>query len=397
MKDNLWTNSLLRVCAPVPMALIGSLGSMPLWLNAFADVAWLQWGAVFTSVALLAGCTQWVASHDVNTKSGPSEYGFRFWLNTFGVWSLCAFALAISWFSLETGVAMVITVLVGLLMPGMLGSFWTQPINTALNPLSWVVIGLKTLPLSMVFFSGLMVSAAGAWALHQTIAMFFPSLIALQMSAIFSVFSFVLLIQFFANSLAKLSQDATQDFESPSPAKIAAQETISSQATQQTITVLESELERHPEDLTLLKKVFEYHFELNSPKTECMAERYLVQLVESGHKISIIRVTEQMLKRCPSYKCQSIETVFRVAKILFEAQKYSLLVQLLRELHVKYDSHALIPTAYGTLAKVLFEQFGKDQEAVQVLEYVLLSHPDSPNLAKLKSQLDHIKKFQQEL
>lgn len=121
--------------------------------------------------------------------------------------------------------------------------------------------------------------------------------------------------------------------------------------------------------------------------------KYLKFLINKEYHAKALEVFMNIFRQYPKYKMNDMEDVIKMAKILQEAQKYQVLVDFLNGMHITYPNNNLIPKAYGFLAKLLHEQFGKDKEAKEILEFLLVKYPQHPIKHAVKAQLDKIQQM----
>ncbi len=121
---------------------------------------------------------------------------------------------------------------------------------------------------------------------------------------------------------------------------------------------------------------------------------YLKFLLQKGYHGKALEIFLAVFNHHKNYRMNDMEDIIKMAKILQDAREYSIIIRFLDGLHHRHPEHRLIPKAYGFLAKVLHEQFGRDKQAVSILEYILVMYPDHPIKYAVKDQIDKIAKCQ---
>jgi len=72
---------------------------------------------------------------------------------------------------------------------------------------------------------------------------------------------------------------------------------------------------------------------------------------------------------------------FELAKGFMEYQNYQQVDLLLSNLHKEYPHYPALPEAYLLLAKVLYEKLNKQQQALEVMEYLVARFQSHPRFA----------------
>lgn len=160
---------------------------------------------------------------------------------------------------------------------------------------------------------------------------------------------------------------------------------------EQALSLIEHALKDEPYNIEINDLFHKLCILANKP-AKCMhhAHQYLKFLLQRNFHAKALDIFMDIYRQDASYKPDTMGEAIKIASILNEVHKYKVLVALLDGLHKKFPNDPLIPKAYGFLAKVLFEKHGKDKQAKDILEFILVQYPDTPLKPAIKKQLDAI-------
>lgn len=108
------------------------------------------------------------------------------------------------------------------------------------------------------------------------------------------------------------------------------------------------------------------------------ANNYISALLANGQGTQAIQVFKRMQRLIPEFKPQTPEVSFDLAKSFMEKQEYEQVIGLLSGLHKGNPHFAALPEAYLLLSKVLFEKMGRQQEALETVEYLVARFQKHP-------------------
>lgn len=108
------------------------------------------------------------------------------------------------------------------------------------------------------------------------------------------------------------------------------------------------------------------------------ANNYISALLANGQGTQAIQVFNRIQRLIPEFKPQTPEVSFDLAKSFMEKQQYEQVIVLLHGLHKDNPHFVALPEAYLLLSKVLFEKFGRQQEALETIEYLVARFQKHP-------------------
>ncbi len=114
------------------------------------------------------------------------------------------------------------------------------------------------------------------------------------------------------------------------------------------------------------------------------ATSYLEALLETGQHALALQVLIKLQFLMPDFKPQTPEMCFDLAKSCAEQKDYARAVSLLKDMHKDAPNHANLPEAYLLLAKLLYDKLDEKQEALAVLEYLVLRFKKHPRYQQME-------------
>lgn len=96
-----------------------------------------------------------------------------------------------------------------------------------------------------------------------------------------------------------------------------------------------------------------------------------------------IPVLLDVQSRLPQFRLTDTRTALDLARMLCQQGHYNAVIRLFRGLHETRDDDPLLPEAYLLVATVLVEQFNDDEQAQDLIQWVLQNHPDCAELSEM--------------
>jgi len=117
------------------------------------------------------------------------------------------------------------------------------------------------------------------------------------------------------------------------------------------------------------------------------AKKYISYLLSTQQISQITKVLPTIFSVNPSFKPEHPSERFELAKLLKQNGQSKAAVTLINNLHIDYPEFKQIPEAYLLASKILCEQLGNDQQATNILTFLLKKFPDSELQQEIKEYL----------
>lgn len=111
------------------------------------------------------------------------------------------------------------------------------------------------------------------------------------------------------------------------------------------------------------------------------AGNYINALLKNGNVKEALQVFAKVKKITPEFQPQGPDMSFELAKGFMENQNYQQVEALLGNLHKEHPHYPALPEAYLLLARVLYEKLNKQQQALEVMEYLVTRFQSHPRFA----------------
>ncbi|HET9843404.1 MAG TPA: hypothetical protein VFP93_01940 [Gammaproteobacteria bacterium] len=396
----------------ISMVLIwGRLSIIPLWLAQIEERIPF-WILLSTAIFIYSLFLFAILDNALSGKFTPPKLSQKFTGN--GIWLILQQPLFISlliiiyYFSEENlgaEFAYMVTAVVTFCLPAMLTIFSaTRQLLHAINPIKITEYILKTHSTYFILLGIIYLLEAGTILSYELLNLQLPSVMILHFTAFLTVYISIVIFQligyaaYLNHEKLELSVINIEPVEAKKnhPHLLQSQQLIRSGALLEAKKVLHEALQREPLNCDLNDQ---YHklMLLMEDKEELQSHgnRYLMFLIRKDYKTKAMQIYLNIYHMNPDYKMNDMELVIKMAILLDQSKKKLPLIHLLRNLHIIYPKHPLVPKAYGFLAKLLFEEFGQEKEAKDILEYVLYNFPNHPIHTAIKKQLNIIENFKQ--
>lgn len=402
-------SSIVYPLQPTIMLIVGILTCLPIWLISIEGtwtylvfLAILAWTGSLYSLAILNH-----ALHGDDTPPSVLVYLSRTSLPLINFHALLAIALAIGlpylYQNIGTMTALVAGSSVNFIWPGMVMLLiLTRSIHHACNPIEIVDLLLK-LKLNYFYLIGFtfLLEAVLISSYMLNTSLFWP--VKFQIIVFISVYALVAIYYRMGMLLyqqqTNLNYAALEELNPPStvhPAMVELQEYLALQKHDQAKYVLEQTLKMEPLNIEFHEHYHQFCLLIDDHKNlELHGHQYLRILLNQKKLHKATEVYQTILRRQPAFRLKDLKLVLQLAIAFKQEKKFKAIVNLLKDAHIHYPKHPLIPKVYGYLAKVLFEEFGQDIEAEKHLEYIIEHFPNNSLIHAIEIELAHIRQFRQ--
>ena len=199
----------------------------------------------------------------------------------------------------------------------------------------------------------------------------------------------------------KLGFDIAEEYdESPSSNKLSdtatgfrnvdilLQEGKLNEAEQQLVAAIKA----HPGQIEAREKLHRMHVATrNKQGLQNYSADYVHRLLHMNKPSDALRVFVESYHVEPGFKLASARERHEVAKLLHANNQPRAALSLLNNLHKEHPSYEGIPSAYLMVAQILFEYFGEEAKARQILEFLANKYPTHPIQEKVKEYMRVIK------
>ena len=127
-------------------------------------------------------------------------------------------------------------------------------------------------------------------------------------------------------------------------------------------------------------------------KAKDHARDFISKLINEKRFFMAIDLCEKWLKLDPTFKLNDSHQLYDLAAAAHLVKKDSFALELMRNFDKKYPEHPHIPQLYLLTAQILSEISDKNQEAMDILQTLITSHPDHPLVSEARQFLSTLGK-----
>lgn len=117
------------------------------------------------------------------------------------------------------------------------------------------------------------------------------------------------------------------------------------------------------------------------------AKKYISYLFSTEQATQAVKILPTILLTKPDFKPAQAKERFELAKLLKQNGQSKAAVSLINNLHIDFPAFEKIPEAYLLASKMLCEQLGNDQQAKNILNFLLKKFPDDNKVSEIKDYL----------